>query len=130
MAARTKKAPAGFWDTYQDEGGGKFLSAAEKNAIIENGVVLQIVGVRFDEKNQYQGNEAPRYVVTFLVPNALTGENEERFAGFALNPEGSSRDRLLGALMDYLETKEGAADTILVTLSKVGNFVLIEKAEA
>ena len=121
----------GVWETdaakAATEGGGKYLSAAEKNALIENAVALQIVGVRFDEKNQFQGNAAPRYVVTFLVPNPLTGENEERLAGVALNPEGSSRDRLLGALVDYLA--EDDAEPVFVVLEKIGQFVSITKAD-
>ena len=117
-----------FWDGYKDEGGGKYLSASEKAALVDNGVALQIVSVRLDEKNQFKGNAAPRYVVTFLVPNPLTGENEERLAGFALSPEGSSRDRLLAALVDYLAA--GETDPIMVKLELIGNFVSITKADA
>lgn len=117
-----------FWDTYKDEGGGKFLSAAEKAALIENGVALQIVGVRKDEANQFKGVAAPRFVVTFLVPNALTGENEERMAGFAISPNGSSRDRLLEALVDYLASEPD--EPVMVTLELIGNFVSITKADA
>lgn len=133
MAARTgttsrskKKAP-GFWDTYKDEGGGKYLTAAEKNDLIDNEVVLQITGVRYDEKNQFQGNAMPRFVVTFLVPDEVTDESTERLAGFAVSEEGSSRDRLLEALVDYLETP--GADAVFVTLEKIGNFVAIVKAD-
>ena len=117
-----------FWDGYKDEGGGKYLSAAEKSALIENAVPLQIVGVRHDDKNQFKGNAAPRFVVTFLVPNPLTGENEERMAGFAISDSGSSRDRLLEALVDYLAS--GDADPVMVVLELIGNFVSISKADA
>ena len=114
-----------FWDSYKDEGGGKYLSAAETAALTDNGVALQIVKVADDEGNQYQGKSAPRFVVTFLVPNPLTGELEERMKGFAKNPAGSSRDRLLTALIDYLPT---ADEDVLVTLEKIGQFVAIVKA--
>ena len=123
-----RRIAVSFWDGYKDEGGGKYLSAAEKAALIENAVVLEITGVRFDEKNQFKGNAAPRFVVTFMVPNPLTGENEERLAGFATIPDGSSRDRLLEALIDYLEDPD-ETDPILVVLELVGNFVLIRKAD-
>lgn len=120
-----------FWDTdaaqAATQGGGKYLSAAEKAALIDNAVALQITGVRLDEKNQFQGSAAPRYVVTFMVPNPLTGENEERLAGFALNPDGSSRDRLLGALVDYLAADD--AEPVFVVLEKIGQFVSITKAD-
>lgn len=123
-----------FWDTDEakaaTQGGGKYLTAAEKVALIDNAVTLQITGVRLDEKNQFQGNAAPRYVVTFMVPNPLTGENEERLSGFALSPDGSSRDRLLEALMGYLASGEADDDPIFVVLEKIGNFVSIKKADA
>lgn len=116
-----------FWDGYKDEGGGMYLSAAEKAAFIENEVALQITNVRFDEKNQFQGQSSPRFVVHFLAPNPLTGESEERLAGFAISPEGSSRDRLLEALTDYLGDDD--ADEVNVVLEKIGNFVAIKKAD-
>jgi hypothetical protein len=122
MAARTKKKE-GFWDTYKDEGGGKYLTAPEKASLIDNGTVLEIVKVRYDEKNQYQGNPAPRYVVTFVV------DGVERFAGFAINEEDeSSRDRLLGALVEYLD--EPGADKVEVVMEKKGQFVALVKADA
>ncbi len=121
-----------FWETdaakAATEGGGKYLSAPEKAALIDNEVVLQIVGVRFDEKNEFKGKASPRYVVTFAVPNALTGETEERLYGFGINPDGSSRDRLLGALVDYLQSED--ADEVFVQLELIGQFVNIVKADA
>jgi hypothetical protein len=128
MAARTKKA-AGFWDTYKDEGGGKYLTAPEKAALIDNAVPLEIVAVRYDEKNQYQGNAAPRYVVTFNVPVTKGVTDGERFAGFAISDDGeSSRDRLLGALDEYLGT--AGAEKVVVVMEKVGQFVSLVKADA
>ena len=120
MAARKKK---GFWDTYKDEGGGKYLTAPEKAALIDNGVVLEIKGVRYDEKNQFQGNPAPRYVVTFEV------EGIERFAGFAISEDGSSsHDNLLEALTEYIGTAR--AEPVLVTMERIGQFIALVKAEA
>ena len=129
MAARTKKKE-GFWDTYKDEGGGKYLTAPEKAALIDDAVVLQITNVRYDEKNQFQGNPAPRFVVTFLVPEGLkTVNGGERFAGFAVSDDGnSSRDNLLGALVDYLDS--GDAEAVLVIMERIGQFVALVKADA
>jgi hypothetical protein len=122
MAPRAKKKTEGFWDTYKDEGGGKYLTAAEKNALIDAGTVLQITGVRYDEKNQFQGNPAPRYVVTFLI------DGVERFAGFAISEDGdSSRDRLLAAILDYLDSGN-ADEKIEVVMEKIGQFVALVKA--
>ena len=122
MAARAKKK-AGFWDTYKDEGGGKYLTAPEKAKLIDNGVVLEITNVRYDEKNQFQGNPAPRYVVTFVV------DGVERFAGFAISEDGdSSRDRLLEALTEYIGT--AGAEKVEVVMERVGQFVALVKADA
>ncbi len=119
-AAKKKNAP-GFWDNYKDEGGGKYLTAAEKSTLIDDATVLEVVAVRYDEKNQFQGNPAPRYVVTFNV------DGTERFAGFAISEDGdSSRDRLLGALVDYLDS--GDAEKVEVVMTRVGNFVALVKA--
>ena len=121
-AAKKKNAP-GFWDNYKDEGGGKYLTAAEKSTLIDDETVLEVVAVRYDEKNQFQGNPSPRYVVTFNV------DGTERFAGFAISEDGdSSRDRLLGALVDYLDADD--AEPVMVVLEKIGQFVAIVKAEA
>jgi len=122
MAARTKKGK-GFWDNYTDEGAGKYLTAPEKAKLISNATPLEIVGVRFDEKNQYQGNSAPRYVVTFNV------DGVERYAGFAISDDGdSSRDRLLEALTDYIGTP--GAEPVVVVMEQIGQFVALVKADA
>jgi len=123
MAAATRKKAQGFWETYKDEGGGKYLTASEKNDLIDAGTVLEIVGVRYDEKNQFQGNPAPRFVVTFVV------DGTERFAGFAISEDGnSSRDNLLGALVEYIGSKD--AEKVFVRMEKIGQFVALVKADA
>lgn len=120
MAARKKK---GFWDNYKDEGAGKYLTAAEKAKLIDNATPLEIVAVRYDEKNQFQGNPAPRYVVTFVV------DGVERYAGFAISEDGdSSRDRLLGALVEYLDS--GTAEKVEVVMERMGQFIALVKADA
>jgi hypothetical protein len=127
---RTKKKAPGFWDSYKDEGGGKYLTAPEKAALIDGETVLEISAVRYDEKNQYQGNPAPRFVVTFIVPEGLKNVVAgERLAGFTISDDGeSSRDRLLGALQEYLES--GDADPVLVVMERIGQFVALVKADA
>jgi hypothetical protein len=54
-------------------------------------------------------------------------DGTERYAGFAISEDGdSSRDRLLGALVDYLD--EDGAEKVEVVLERVGNFVALVKA--
>ena len=135
MAARKKKQS--FWDTPEaqaaTQGGGKYLTAAEKAALIDDEVVLEIVGVRFDEKNQFKGDPAPRYVVAFMVPEGLKKVTAgERLAGFAISTEDvpSSRDQLLEALTDYIGT--AGATPVLVQMERSGTnnqFIAIVKAE-
>jgi hypothetical protein len=117
----------GFWDNYVDEGGGQYVSAEEKASLIDNEVAFQIIAVVEDADNQYQGKPSPRFIATVLLPNPLTGENEERLMGFARNPGGSSRDRMLEALVEYLA--DGDAEDVFVVLEKFGNFIAIKKAE-
>ena len=116
----------GFWDDYVDEGGGGYVSAEEKAVLIENGVAFQILSVREDDENQFQGKTSPRFVTTVNIPNPLTGEDEERILPFGKVAGGSSRDRMLGALQEYLDT-DGEED-VFVVLEKIGNFIAIRKA--
>ncbi len=117
---------SGFWDTYVDEGGGGYVSADEKAAMIANGVVFAITSVREDDENQFQGKPSPRFVTTVLIPNALTGEEEERILPFAKIVGGSSRDRQLEAMAEFLDS--GEAESVSARLGKVGNFIIIEAA--
>lgn len=115
----------GFWDTYVDEGGSGYVSADEKAAMIANGVVFKITSVREDDENQFQGKPNPRYVTTILLANSLTGEEEERLLAFSKIAGGSSRDRQLEAMIEYLD---GGEEPVSARLGKVGNFVTIEAA--
>ena len=110
-----------FWDEFKDVGGGAYISAEEKAALIENGVVFQVTDVVEDPTNKF----GPRFVLKVRVPNPLTGENEERNLGFAQGTV-QSRERLLNAMADYLGSDD--AEDVFVKLSKAGQAVLIEKA--
>jgi hypothetical protein len=117
----------GFWDNYVDEGGGLYVTADEKASLIENEVAFQIIKVEQDDDNQYQGKSNPRFLATVLLPNPLTGEDEERLFGFAKATPPTSRDRMLEALEAYLDEKD--AENVFVVLEKVGNFIAVRKAE-
>lgn len=112
----------GFFDTFQDIGGGSWVSSAEKAVLIEQGIPLTITAVIEDEKNKY----GPRYVAKALVPNPETGDEEERQIGFPIGTV-ESRDRMLDAMQEYLQGAD--AEPVTVKLEKVGNSILVRKAE-
>lgn len=112
-----------FWDSYTDLGsGGKFLSAAEKQFLIENGVEFEIVGLQEDPQNSF----GPRFVAFLKVPNPETGEEEERKVGFPVDSGVSSRDSMLEAMKGYLDGPD--AEPVKVKLSKPGKAILIVAA--
>jgi hypothetical protein len=128
MAARTKKKSGGFWEN-RPQTGGKYLTAPEKGILISKGTPLEITAVRYDEKNTYQGNPQPRYVVTFIVPEKVSGVTAgERFAGFGIGAdEPTSRDNLLEDLTEYLGTP--GAEQIFVKMEQEKQFVNLVKAD-
>jgi hypothetical protein len=119
----------GFWDEYVDEGGGAYVTADEKASLIENQVAFQIVKVEEDDENQYQGKSNPRFLATVLLPNPLTGDDEERFIGFAKASPPTTRDRMLEALVEYLDDADNQGEPVLVQMEKFGNFIALKKAE-
>lgn len=112
-----------FWDEFKDVGGGQYVSAEEKAALIENGVAFQILAIADDPGNKY----GPRYILKVSLPNPLTGENEERNIGFQQGTV-QSRDRMLAAMQDYLASAD--AEDVFVVLEKVGQAILIRNAAA
>lgn len=131
MAARTRKKKGGFWETEAAKAvlegrGGKHLTAAEKNALIDDEAALELVAVKYDEKNQFQGSPMPRYLATFLV------DGVERYWGFATSTddEPSSRDLLLEALAEYIE--EDGSEPVFLTPFRSGangQFIALRKAD-
>lgn len=112
-----------FFDSYTDlGGGGSYITAAEKQFLIENGVAFEITGLTFDPENQY----GPRWVAFIKAPNQ-EGEVEERKVGFPHGTGAGSRDAMLDAMSKYLQSDE--AQPVKVKLSKPGRAILIEKAE-
>lgn len=113
----------GFFDNYQDiGGGGTFLKAPEKQFLIENGVPFTITSVVEDPLNEY----GPRYVAFCLIPNAETGEDEEKKIGFPTGSGVSGRDNMLAQMAEYL--KQDDAEPVKVKLDKPGKAILIVPA--
>lgn len=109
----------GFWDEYT-EPTGSWVKAAEKQVIIDEGIPFQITAVT---KGDYQGE--PRYVVSALIPNPESGEEEERLLGFPIGTV-ESRDRRLGQMDEYLARDD--AEQVTVKLEKVGRSILVRQA--
>jgi len=120
MAARKVKK-AFDWDAYK--GGGQYLSADEKAALVEGEVEFQITGVRDDASNTFQGKPAPRFIVELTLPNPLSGEDEERLIGFPVGSGVGSRDNQLEGMLDYFSQGGDALDVVLY---KGGNAFLIK----
>jgi hypothetical protein len=110
-----------FFDTYQ-EIGGNFVKADEKAVMMSEGIPFTVTGIVEDPANKY----GPRYVVAILLPNAETGEEEERAIGF---PQGTveSRDRMLFEMKAYLEG-EGDKEPVVCKLEQIGRSIIIRQA--
>lgn len=113
-----------FFDNYQDIGeGGKYVSGDEKNFLIENGIEFEIQGLTYDAANKY----GPRWVLFCQIPNAETGEPEERKLGFQTESGADTRDAMLKAMDDYFHGDN--AEPVKVKLEKPGRAVFIRPAE-
>jgi hypothetical protein len=114
-----------FFETYKapaQGAGGKFLIAAEKKVLIDNGIPFQITSLQFDEHNEH----GPRYIATVNVPNPETGEEEERRVGFPVGTNVQTRDSMLDAMSKYFD--EGG-DPVTVKLEQTQRAIFIVPAE-
>lgn len=111
----------GFWDEYQDIGGGTWVSAEEKQVFASEGIPLSITDVIDDDGNKY----GARYVVKFTAPDPETGEDEERSLGLQKGTV-ESRDRFLKQAQGFLRTN--ADTTIAAKLAMVGRSYVFQKA--
>jgi hypothetical protein len=116
MAAKKEKK-AGFFDTYEDEGfdGSAFLTKAEKEVLIEEGVAFPVTSVHAAESKF-----GPRWIVGVEI------EGEPRLVGFSRGMV-FSRDRLLVALEDYLA--EDGAEPPECKITLVGRSQILGPAE-
>jgi len=116
-----KSAP-GFFDTYQDlGGGGSFLKSEDKTFLIQNGIPFQIVKVIHDPENEY----GPRFICHCLVPDPDTGEDEERKLGMPIGSGVTTRDDMLRKMKEYLDD---GGDPVAVKLEKPGKAILLVAA--
>ena len=116
----------GFFDTYEDTGGGGvYIKGDEKKVIAESGIPFTVTEVINDDENMYEGKKQPRFVLVIDLPSAQTGEPEERKLSF---PKGTveSRDRMLSQMAAYLATD--SPEDVVVKLAKVGRSFILQQA--
>src|SRR4051812_25035893 len=93
-----KKEPEGFnFEEYQGSGG-NFISAAEKQVLMENGIPITVKAIRKVFKF-----EKDNYELTVDVPDPESGEEEERCLSFPIGTGAESRDAMLAGMKEYLE---------------------------
>lgn len=113
-----------FWDTHDaGSGGGGYLTPDEKDELVKTEAEFEITNVRLDEENKY----GPRFVVTLVLPDPATGDNETRMVGFPIGSGVTSRDDLLQAMIDD-HFGAGEKSPIPAILAKGGNSYLIKPA--
>lgn len=113
-----------FWDTHEaGNGGGGYLSPDEKEELIANETPFDVTSVRHEAENKY----GPRFVVTLVLPDPATGDNETRMVGFPQGSGVTSRDDLLTAMIDD-HFGAGETDAIPCILTKGGNSFLLKPA--
>lgn len=120
----------GFFDEHpQDTGGGVYVKADEKAQIAEGGIPFRVLTIFDDADNVFQGKAQPRFVLNIELPDAETGEPEERKLPFPKGTGVDSRDKMLAQMAAYLERDD--AEEVYLKLEKVGRaFVLRPGNEA
>ena len=112
-----------FFDTYVDKGaGGRFLSAADKQVLIENGIPFKITGLTWDPDNEH----GARFIAYCSIPDADTGEEESRKIGFPVGSGVDSRDDMLRAMKEYLDGE--GSEPVSVKLEKPGRAIFLVAA--
>jgi hypothetical protein len=110
-----------FWDNYE-EVGGNFVSGNEKKVLIDNGIPFDITAITHRDEGKF----GPEWMLSVLVPNAETGDPEERTMCFQSGNVGS-RDDMLRAAKAYLDGDEGAPITVKLEMN--GRSQLLRSAE-
>lgn len=113
----------GFFDEYQDiGGGGAFIKAPEKEALANQGVPFEITKVLDDDENKY----GARYVLRIVVPEGVEGvDGGDRSMSFGKDSV-ESRDRMLRQVQQYVERED--AEPVVVKLSMVGKSWILSNA--
>lgn len=111
----------GFWDEYKENDGGKYLTGADKTALIASRTPLQVTSIRREEspfkQKDAQGN-ATVSVDRFVLDVELNGE-ARRLSYDAGSVE--SRDRLFSDMIRYVEEQGDDAELPKIVIERKGN---------
>lgn len=122
-----KAKSQGFFDTYKDTGpaagGGTFVKKDEKDWLIQNGITIKILGLAFEPDAEH----GPRWVALTEIPNAETGDWEERKMSFPVETNVPTRDAMLTAMHEYFQEN---ATPVEVKLIQPGRAIHIVNANA
>lgn len=113
----------GFFDTYKDEGSGNYIGKDERQTLIANEVPLEIVKIYETQHSEY----GPKYNVVVNL------EGEERTISWKKADENGgvySRDRMLVAMQEYLESKGDDDPLPRVVIYRVKQAQLLRDADA
>lgn len=106
----------GFFDEYKEEGGLDYVGKDEKSVLITNGTPLEVQRIFHSEAGQF----GPKYTMIVLL------NGDERAISFGAG-KVESRDRMLDAMSEYLDTEEEVEKPV-VKLVRVKQSVLIRNA--
>jgi len=108
----------GFAEENQDVmgGGGAFLTGADKNELMENGIVFPIIGVE-RRSNPFE-DDSEQYLVRIILEDDEADDGEaEKILSYTVGAV-ESRDRLCERMATWLD--DSSNDPPLAKLNKVG----------
>ncbi len=106
----------GFFDNFEDTSGASFIGKDEKEELIKDATVLPVLRISLGE-SQY----GERYLVTVDL------DGEERAITFNTGSV-ESRDRMLAALANYLDSED--AEPVSVVVSRVGRSLILKNPDS
>lgn len=106
----------GFWDAYKEENTLNYVSKEEKEVLIKEGITFTVRNVFTNE-----GQFGPKYNLIIEL------DGEDRALSFVAG-RVESRDRLLDAMMEYLD-QEGDVEYPRCKLVRRGQSQLIVRAD-
>jgi hypothetical protein len=125
-AKKTEPANQGFFDQYKDLGsGGSFMKKDEKDFLIQNGIIFEITGLQWEDPDEF--NKDGRYVAFCQVPDAETGEPEERKISYPIDTNVPTRDAMMVAMKEHFDA---GGEAVEVKMIQPGRAILVINANS